>query len=683
MIRRLSPGSVQAFVFAIACFVLATAAPAWAEAWKFGIMADTQWQTSPDNKNPNTVAVNVINHLNKEFIAHGVKLVVALGDTTDDGSSLALDTRATFAQALYNAGIGFYPLRGNHEPSQAAAAEFQLVFPQTQNGINNNTPDAKRVTTTYYGPPPVNTGTPFTIGTNFVSKPGFEGLTYSFDYGNTRFVLLDQFTPPSGSSHSTLDATDVAWVNSRLSTLPANWHALVFAHEGIITEMHPDNLFGANPTVNTDLQNTFMGYLAAAGVRYLIGGHDHMHNRAIVTSPDGNSKVQEIISAAGSYKAEKPVLATQSWRSRETPIAQELFTIGYYIVTVDGARLNIDYYASPNGCNGYCTQTDDIMPYTFTRRETYGYSLNGTEAMVPQAASYVLSDNTSKAVARGESGYVGTTSQILDGTNSSTGKDWRSRALTKAVDTGWAPKTAGTVSDILTLWGMQDSLATSADPTQPSPGHGYTYVLTSDKTDRFVLSMSYDPNSVTPQQIQSGRFGLAVKNAEDNWINAAETNYEGTKYFVQGPYMTGDPLGYYGIDTATNTAWAVVDRQGDFAVANLVTGSPELYGIIKTKSGPDNARVWTLKLLDGPQTATDAHIDAFSLTQTAGAACTPVIFGNFPLSLGDIAPGGAAKSSVQIDFTNCAGNTRFNATIDYSAGSGALVGSKTLYNQSR
>jgi len=51
-------------------------------------------------------------------------------------------------------------------------------------------------------PPPLNTGTTFTVGTNFVSEPGFEGLTYSFDYGNARFVLLDQFTPPSGASHS-------------------------------------------------------------------------------------------------------------------------------------------------------------------------------------------------------------------------------------------------------------------------------------------------------------------------------------------------------------------------------------------------------------------------------------------------------------------------------------------------
>ena len=42
---------------------------------------------------------------------------------------------------------------------------------------------------------------------------------------------------------------------------------------------------------------------------------------------------------------------------RETPIAQELFSVGYYIFTVDGPRVTVDFYASPNGCNGDCDLT--------------------------------------------------------------------------------------------------------------------------------------------------------------------------------------------------------------------------------------------------------------------------------------------------------------------------------------
>ena len=91
----------QLFCFKTVCaLVLAmfvAAASASAAPWSFGVLSDTQWPNSPDNKNPNSVAVNVINYVNQEFINYGVKFVVAVGDVTDNGSILALDTRATFA----------------------------------------------------------------------------------------------------------------------------------------------------------------------------------------------------------------------------------------------------------------------------------------------------------------------------------------------------------------------------------------------------------------------------------------------------------------------------------------------------------------------------------------------------------------------------------------------------------
>jgi hypothetical protein len=78
------------FIAVFLLFVLVST-PVFAQQWKFAVMSDTQWKASPDNKNPNTVAVNVINHLNQEFIKHKVKFVIAVGDVTDNGSNLALD----------------------------------------------------------------------------------------------------------------------------------------------------------------------------------------------------------------------------------------------------------------------------------------------------------------------------------------------------------------------------------------------------------------------------------------------------------------------------------------------------------------------------------------------------------------------------------------------------------------
>jgi len=591
---------------------------------KFAVMSDTQWPTSPDKKNPN-VAVNVINHINKELIKHKVKFVIQVGDLTDKPSSAStttqaenLDIRAAFAQSLYDAGIGFYPLRGNHEdkPSSPAAAgayalEFQRIFPQTQNGLNNATPaDALVTSNTYasYYPAHLPPTTPtFSVCNNFVSEPTMEGLTYSFDCANARFVLIDQFTKPSNTAHSNLDATDVAWIGSRFSSRPAKTHGFSFGHKGLVTENHADNLFNStNPTASQaskDLMETFMQQLVGSDVRYHMGGHDHMHNRAIVSSPNtGAYKVQNIIAASDSYKFYIPPYQTSynsqsAFRALEKPIAQELFAVGYYIFTVDGAKVTVDYYAMPNGCNGDCDQTNDVIPYDgntptsynqpngpgstatslvptvvsytapvpFTKHETFGYSLNGIEKVVDQGASYALTDDTTKAITNGETGYVGTVAKILGGSNGSTGKDYNLRALAKSVNTGWAPTTSELRSDIFTLWGLADSLATKLTPVNSaSPQYlDYSYVVPDTvTTDTYALSLSFNAS-----QPGTANLRLASKDGNGLWVNAVSANIGGTPSFVAGPWTADYALGTYGVDVSTGTVWAVVNHAGDFSVA--------------------------------------------------------------------------------------------------------------------
>ena len=121
--------------------------------------------------------------------------------------------------------------------------------------------------------------------------------------------------------------------------------------------------------------------------------------------------------------------------------------MGYYVFTVDGPKVTVDHYAMPNGCNGDCDQSYDVIPYTgntptsynqpngpgstatslvpavvtfaspvpFTKHDTFGYSLNGIEKIVDQGAGYTLTDTTAKAIANGEPGYKGTTAAILGG----------------------------------------------------------------------------------------------------------------------------------------------------------------------------------------------------------------------------------------------------------------------------
>ena len=117
------------YLLLLTALVLTGMMPALAQqSWSFGVMADTQWDVADDGQNPNSVAVGIIKQIDPQFINAGVKFVIQVGDLTNNGTNIALDTRNAAAQDLYNAGIGFFPLRGNHEPSQTAALHFQQIL---------------------------------------------------------------------------------------------------------------------------------------------------------------------------------------------------------------------------------------------------------------------------------------------------------------------------------------------------------------------------------------------------------------------------------------------------------------------------------------------------------------------------------------------------------------------------
>ncbi|MDR3687387.1 MAG: metallophosphoesterase, partial [Coriobacteriia bacterium] len=276
--------------------------------WKFGVMADTQWGKNLDGQNPGTCAVGIISLVNAEFIKHGVKFVIQVGDLIDQeddttngtAGKRTMPVRAAAAQALYDAEIGFFPLRGNHEGSTTAANEFLGLYPQAR-GYGKHVHGAD------------NFSSPFAA---------LDGLSYSFDFSNVRFVMLDQFARADGSvfngtttaylspastgpSTAAVGANIIdqqPWIDSSLSGRRKNSHAFVLAHKNLIGQNHVDTLFGDDPSKNPAGRNAFIGSLAKNGVRYTLGGHDHMHHRSLVTSPDGSATVKEIICSSDSYK---------------------------------------------------------------------------------------------------------------------------------------------------------------------------------------------------------------------------------------------------------------------------------------------------------------------------------------------------------------------------------------------
>ena len=216
------------------------------------------------------------------------------------------------------------------------------------------------------------------------------------------------------------------------------------------------------------MQNAFYASLQNNNVKYYLSGHDHMNQHSIIASPDGLSSVHELIGSSDSSKFYTPkALNNANWfgqKTRETSVAQELYTVGYYIFTVDGPNMTVDFYSDTHGNwqsdasypmgAGNASYPINVTPiFTFAKKQTWGYSQNGTEFLVAEGASYPTTPYT----------FSGTTAQFLAGTNTSTAMDYTSRALTHAVDIGWDAATCETASAIMYLWGTTDIGSSSGD----------------------------------------------------------------------------------------------------------------------------------------------------------------------------------------------------------------------------
>jgi len=258
--------------------------------WKFGVMNDTQWtpSTDPTGSNPNGVSVSIINQINQQMIDKGVKFVIQVGDLTESGADADIAVRAAAAQALYDNGIGFFPMRGNHETYSTGNSfgipAVQTNFPQTQC-----------------------TGTHLFGASNCTSPtlPGsypndLKGMSYSFDFGDprngARVVVIDEWVTPNKSvsaagylyGYSITDQQD--WITGRLNKdTRSTEHAFVFSHQNLMGENHQDTLFQGYADANPTMQNDFFASLQNNDVKYHISGHDHIHQRSIIMSPDGLS----------------------------------------------------------------------------------------------------------------------------------------------------------------------------------------------------------------------------------------------------------------------------------------------------------------------------------------------------------------------------------------------------------
>ncbi|MCX6867594.1 MAG: Ig-like domain-containing protein, partial [Verrucomicrobia bacterium] len=474
--------------------------PAPGTPWSFGVMADTQLTGYPSG-GTNGVSTDIIDAVNQQFIARGVDFVIQVGDLCESGGASQLQTRLDHNAALTAAGIKFFGLRGNHEGDATSKTFFQSNF--------------------------------IPGGSNVEVAP-FDSASYAVNWKGCKFVLLDY---PTSTSTSAMDNA-TAWTSTVLGEIDHS-QAFTFHHKNLLGQNHKDNQFGSGNDSNPAQQNAFLAALQNYGVRYDMSGHDHMNHRSIVTSPDGLSKVQEIICQSDSTKF---YIASSGFSSREQSISDQQLKIGYYTFTVDGPKVTGRYYTADKDTPDSNQNGTIVANPVWTLQDTFGYSLNGKQTTVPRGGSYAgITDTTAKAVANGETGYQGAAMSILSGTNSITGTAEGNRAEVDDLNTGWAPKSGSLVSDVLSLWGMNNALGSA-------------------QTDTFTLSLSYNPAASNP---------LLVSRDGGTWVNAVTGNTGGTHKCVgDRPFNAAtDTLGTYGYDSATHTAWAVINHNSDFAVA--------------------------------------------------------------------------------------------------------------------
>ncbi len=561
--------------------------------WSFGVMGDTQWTsgTDPEGANPEYVSVAVAQELNYEFINHGVRFVIQLGDLTDRAGETGIAARAAAAMPLYAAGIGFFPVRGNHEtmgsrygrdpsPRNYCVDAFRAYFSQTM-GTGDYLFDA-----TNFSSPTELMPDAYDETFTFESSDDLLGMSYSFDFGeagnNARFVVIDsERTAAARSGYH--PGQQLSWIEERLNVVTRGTeHAFVMSHRPLMGVNHVDSVFGSSAGSKSFAQEPFYTVLQENGVRYFLGAHDHIHHRSIVESPNGGAAVEELISIGASPKFYSPrglnsyiSSAYGDVKQRETPISEEIHNIGYYIYTVDGPRVDVTYYSDATG-NFMSTPDypygDNSIPerlylpeFNFIEKETWGYGNNGTQFIIAQGESYTVVEDS----------FGDTAAQILDGFNGSTTTDYvpiiyqdvngtpedpsddvlvsAPRPLVKTVNTGWVAKPCNgkTKSDILSIWGMGE--------------------LGSAQTDTFVLSMTLEFTRM--HHLGRGDIGIATW-VDSHWVNAVDENFGGTKIFVVGKYKPQYGLGTYGIDPVTRTAWAVLNYNADFAVAKDLNSEP-------------------------------------------------------------------------------------------------------------
>jgi hypothetical protein len=209
-----------------------------------------------------------------------------------------------------------------------------------------------------------------------------------------------------------------------------------------------------------------------------------------------------------------------------------------------------------NNNNGGITMTLDGNVGNATADASNSQTAFGTALTAPvvQNGSYANLESMATATT-GSGGYsmVGSTATILWGTNSS--------GSAQSVSMAWRTQTQAERSSPALISDVVDVSGMKLDGT--------------GQTSPFVLQMDYDPDLLPGGAVSEGLWAsnqwlyLGWLNPNtDTWQNAVLGNYGSSNdtFVGIGAWNNDTTLGDWGVNTANNTVWAVVNHNSEFAV---------------------------------------------------------------------------------------------------------------------
>jgi hypothetical protein len=227
--------------------------------------AEQRWRfivTGDSRDGDNGVNTVILGEIAAEIVDRQVDFVLISGDLVtgyNDQAALQsqLNTWVKTMQPVYDAGIGVYPVRGNHDLGDPAGVTawnntFRGAYALPDNG-----------------------------------PAGEKNLTYSFRRRNVLVIGLDQYV--------TTRRVNQSWLDSQLAanTQP---HIFVFGHEPAFKTKHTACLDDY-----PDDRDAFWVSIERAGGRTYCCGHDHLYNHSRVDDDGepGNDIHQYIVGTAG------------------------------------------------------------------------------------------------------------------------------------------------------------------------------------------------------------------------------------------------------------------------------------------------------------------------------------------------------------------------------------------------